>query len=316
MMARRLGPLACLLVGLHATQVSTLRAQSTAGPIGGDGRVHAPSSKEVGYAPLRPDEVTTIVLHPLHGALLRFPFSVREAVVADAGSFGITKYENTTLLWTKTCPQGCATTAYVYLDDGELTPVPFLLVVDTTRPPTIKRDFSDPVSARLQTREAEMAQAFERSAQRLVADQLTAEVERCVAAGFAFKTVDRRDTWQNAETGEAISVHVVDVGHSGRCLERPQLYVRYRIENAQYATLDRITMRAVRRRKDGSERALTTLADRRTPVVVPALRSVRGELIVDASVALDAGESLWMRATVSGHALVIGPLLRAPDGAK
>lgn len=300
---------------LLGSQVAA-QAPRTTLAVGGDGRVHAPASVEVGYAPLRPDEVATIVVHPLHGSLLRFPFTVKEAVLADAGTFGVTKYENTAVLWTKTCPQGCATTLYVYLDDGELTPVAFLVVVDTTKPPTIKRDYTDPVNARLRTREAEMAQSFEREAQRVVAQQLTAEVERCVSAGFTFKDVNQRDTWQNTATGESVGLQVLDVGHSGRCLERPQLYVRYRLENAQYANLDQIRLRAVRRRRDGVERTLTTIADRRTPVVVPALRSVRGELIVDASVTLEPGEEIWLRADIAGHPFAVGPILHAPGGAK
>jgi hypothetical protein len=290
-----------------------LVAPAQAAPIAGDGRVHLPNQLEVGYTPLKPNEVTIINVQPLLGTVLRFPYKVQSAPVADDATFQVTAYENTVLIATKSCLQGCAAMLHVFLNDGELTPVPFLLVVDTLRPPTIKRDFTDQVSAQVRAHDAATAQALEARAASLVAERLEAEVERCIATGFSFHPVNVENAWRDEGTGESIGITISDIGFSGRCLEHPKLYVRYRIDNAQFAPLQHVKFVVARhlatRRNDAP---LSVLDDRRDPAIVPPLRQVRGGLVLDGAFDLAPGESLVLNAVVDGHSVDLGVILTAP----
>lgn len=313
-----------LLVGLLGAVSTAATAQTPAprrmtGSVVGDGRVHAPDSIEIGFAPLRTKELTAINVHPLKGAMLRFPYLVKDPALADNGTFGVRKYANTVLVWPTKCLQGCTTTLFVYLDDGELTPVPFLLVVDTTRPPTILRDFTDPVAARMRVRDGELATLLEQRADSVVAARLEGELDRCVASGLGFRTVQLANAWKRAETGESIGITAHDVGYSGACLARPKLYVRYTLHNATYDAIDSVTWQPVVRRANASVatgRPVPILADRRAPMRVPPMRQVRGELQLDGSLALEAGEQLVLTAVIGGHRIDVGTILTAPEGTR
>jgi hypothetical protein len=307
-----------ILMARYFVCAATLALPSLSGaqvvPIAGDGRVHIPSALEVGFAPLKPNEVTTINVHPLLGTVLVFPYKVQAAPIADDGTFTANAYENTVLLATKTCAQGCATMLHVFLNDGDLTSVPFLLVVDTLQPPTLKRNFSDPTSARIRTRESEIAAAYEAKAQTMVTEQLESAVERCIATGFAFRPVERANAWRDEATGESIGLTVQDIGFSGRCLERPRLYVRYRVANARYSEARDVKFTVVRRLNTRrTDIPVSLVADRRDPLVIPPLRDVRGELILDGTFDMQPGESLLLRAVIDGHVIDVGVILSAPE---
>jgi hypothetical protein len=303
------------LVRLLLGVIAPLSLHAQAAPMAGDGRVHVPNQLEVGYSPLKPNEVTTIIVQPLLGTVLRFPYKVQSAPVADDATFQVTPYENTVLIATKNCVQGCAAMLHVFLNDGELTPVPFLLVVDTLRPPTIKRDFTDQVSAQIRAHDIATAEALEARATQLVAERLEAEVERCVATGFSFRPVNVQNAWRDDATGESVGVTVSDVGFSGRCLAHPKLYIRYRLDNARYSPIKAVRFVVARHlAKRRNDAALSVLEDRRDPTIVPPLREVRGELVVDGGFDLAVGESLVLTVVVDGHPVEMGVLLTAPGG--
>ena len=317
-MTRTTRLLACAVLtawhGAAAQHAAPSTRSDTVPPIAGDGRVHAPSDLEVAYAPLLPNAVTTVVLHPLEYSVLRFPYIVLDAQPADPGTFEATRIGNTVRLRVKDCLQGCATNLMVYLDDGDLTVVPFYLVVDTTRTVTMLRDFSDPISQRVHQTEARTAEALAQRAQDLVATHLDQEVERCMLTGFSLRPVNIANAWRDNATGESVGVTVQDIGYSGRCLQTPRLYIRYAIDNARYTTTQQITWAVVRyNRVTRQATAIPVLEDQRDPEHVPPLRQVRGQLVLDGTLMLAPNDEIRLTITIDGHVIALGSVLVAPE---
>ena len=292
----------------------TYRIRRTAAPIAGDGHVHAPAEIEVGYAPLRPNEVTTINVWPFLGTRLTFPYTVKDVAVFDDKTFKVQKYHNSVLINVVDCDQGCMARMDVFLDDGELTAVQYLLVVDQrNHTPTIARNYTDPVSDRIRTLADSLRIASMNQTRRDVATQLEPEVERCLMDGFTFNPVHLSSEYRDPATGETLRLTIADAGYSGACLPRPRLYLRYVIENARLQPASDIAFRVGWRKRHTSQvRPARVIIDQRTPQVIPALQRVRGVLVLDGSDRLQPGEELTVRVTIDGHDLEVAPVLSTP----
>lgn len=290
------------------------RTKSTTAPIAGDGRVHAPAEIEVGYAPLRPNEVATVNVWPFIGTRLTFPYTVKDVAVFDDKTFKVQKYNNSVLINVVDCEQGCMARMEVFLDDGELTAVPYLLVVDQhQRTPTFARNYTDPVSDRVVALRDSLQATYAAKTEHDVAARLEPEVERCLVDGFNFQPVHLGSEYRDPNTGETLRLTVADAGFSGACLPDPRLYLRYIITNSRYQAATDIAFHAVwRNRHTGAERDARIIEDQRTPKVVPALRRERGTLVLDGRDRVMPGEDLVVRVTIDGHDLDVSPILSAP----
>ncbi len=292
----------------------TYRTKSTTAPIAGDGRVHSPSEIEVGYAQLRPNEVATVNVWPFIGTRLTFPYTVKDVALFDDKTFKVQKYNNSVLINVVDCEQGCMARMEVFLDDGELTAVPYLLVVDQKQhTPTFARNYTDPVSDRVKAMGDSLRASFAAKTDRDVAAKLEPEVERCLVDGFNFQPVHLGSEYRDSNTGETLRLTIVDAGYSGACLSSPRLYLRYLISNSRYQEATDIAFHAVwRDQHSGNERDARIIEDQRTPHNVPALRRVRGTLVLDGRDHVNAGEVLVVRLTIDGHNLEVSPVLTAP----
>ena len=283
---------------------------SSGGPVAGDGRVHAPAPIEVGYSEFRPNEVQTLVVHPLSATVLRFNYPVERAIFGDPVTFTADAYGTSLTILTKDCFQGCRTNLLVWLKDGLGTIAPYNIVVDTTKTVSMVRNFTDPVANLIQRRDSQWTAQVEAEAQRAVGERLAAEVEKCVVAGFTFAPSGVANAWRDKNTGESMSLRVDDVGFSGRCLAKPRLYIRYVLANARYAPLTDIALHVARYARDLKQPAPLRVADdRRTPATLPPLKQVRGTLVVEDDGSLRPGDELQLTAVLDGHIVPLGTIL-------
>jgi hypothetical protein len=227
--------------------------------------------------------IQVINLHPFRHMDVLFPYMVDDIRVGDNTLFSAEIDSNRVVLLGRSLARA-ETSMSIRLRDAQRTLLTFLVRTDSMTPMVYQMEFADPRAEHINATEAAIAMrlqdAFERRVLAVTEEQLQ---QRLLYAGDVL-AINRRVT-ADGDGRDQMALIIETAQVLPDPTGRPQLYIRYTLENRSNAEIHDAMFRVQINRPGSLGRTqridVYDVQDRRTSEAIPAARRIRGLLVME-----------------------------------